>query len=222
MGPPACSLQLRDYLTPDSLLLGPLLKEWLGSSQSEHPLSLSVTFPCPCLSLSPRIPLGHLLPGPAVAFDLVSLLPAPSSAHLLSLLQPDISFSNTDLSPSLLYFKTPHWLLSALRTDEAQTLGLLKLFVICSLVISPAASLPSPQLPSSKLQLNRPQFLVSAQLSCACVHPAALFSPSLCLLTPAHPISFSIDIAFFSLTSIPDSIKGSASLELPLLMSLPH
>lgn len=141
-------------------------------------------FPMSLLVSVPRIPLLHLLPGPAVAFDLISLLPSPSSVHLLSLLQPDISFSNSDLSPSLLYFKTPQWLLRALRRDEAETLGLLKLFVTCSLLISPAASLPSPQLPSSKLQLNRPQFLVSAQLFCA---------SSLCMCSSCSPL-FSIPL----------------------------
>lgn len=181
-------LQFKDYLTPDSFLLGPLFQGMAPQVSIRASVVLLSHYPMPLLVSLPTDTIRCIsCLGSAVAFHPISLLPAPLVTHPLSLLQPERSFSNADLSPSLSCFKTSHWPLSALRRDEAQNLSRASeaLWDLhphgFSWVISPHF----PHHPLSKLQLNFLQLLILCP-AISCLHPlhmffllpVALFSPS--------------------------------------------
>lgn len=118
-------LWLRDCLTPDSLLFCPLLQEMASQLLVGTSVVLLSHFPMPFLvSVPTNAPWSISSPGSAVAFDLISLLPALLSAHFFSNCSlPERSYANADLKPSLPFVKTSPWPLSAFRRDEAQTLS---------------------------------------------------------------------------------------------------
>lgn len=203
---------LRDCPTPDSLPFGPLLQEMAPQLLVRTSVVLLSLFPVTFLVSVPAdspwciSSLGLQLPltwSPCCQLS-SPLTSSPAAAFWEDLSQMQIWSHH---SPPL---KLPIGLsvLSG-ETKPKPLVRLGKLFVICTLAISPASSLaisPSPiaQAPDKLFSVSHtmPSHLWPRSLYISFLLPAALFSParlprSLSLPTPAHPLHFSWDIAFF-------------------------
>lgn len=90
-------LQFKDYLTPDSFLLGPLFQGMAPQVSIRASVVLLSHFPMPLLVSLPTDTIRCIsCLGSAVAFHPISLLPAPLVTHPLSLLRPERSIKMTN------------------------------------------------------------------------------------------------------------------------------
>lgn len=157
--------------------------------------ALSQNIDCPSQSLSraPPVSAPPRLSGASLAwscscFDRISLLPFPPHFHSLLTSSPiaarKIFLKGTSefITP---LFKTSHWPLSALRSDEAQTLSQ-ACEALCDLHTHDFSSLISPHFPI----VHRPTFFSSsyyAEQSVASLFAHALLSSCSCVL-PFYPM----------------------------------